>query len=126
VLAADWSKVLKAEQVEVLILNLHTDKFIIPECIKKMTNLKVLIITNYNGFHFAELENFEILGCLPRLRRIRLQQVSVPSLCKLTNLRKLYVYNCKTRPDFQYDTVSISELDPYIEELSVDYCTYLE
>ncbi|XP_045786283.1 probable disease resistance protein At5g66900 [Trifolium pratense] len=125
-LAPDWSNVVKAEKVEVLILNLHTDKFILPECIKKMTNLKVLIITNYNGFHFAELENFEILGCLPNLKRIRLQQVSVPSLCKLENLRKLSLYNCKTTLDFQSDAVSISELLPKLEELSVDYCKYLE
>ncbi|GAU49137.1 hypothetical protein TSUD_191390 [Trifolium subterraneum] len=124
--ATYWSNVVKAEKVEVLILNLHTDKFIVPECIKKMTNLKVLIITNYNGFHFAELENFEILSCLPNLRRIRLQQVSVPSLCMLKNLRKLSLYNCKTRLDFQSDTISISELLPNLEELSVDYCKYLK
>jgi hypothetical protein len=75
-------------------------------------------------FHFAELENFEILRCLPKLRRIRLQQVSVPSLCKLNNLRKLSLYNCKRRLDFQSDTVSISEVLPNLEELSVDYCKY--
>jgi hypothetical protein len=120
-LAPDLSN---AEKVEVLTLNLHADKFILLECIKKMTNLKVLIITNYNGFHFAELENFEILRCLPKLRRIRLQQVSVPSLCKLNNLQKLSLYNCKRRLDFQSDTVSISEVLPNLEELSVDYCKY--
>ncbi|KAK2421333.1 putative disease resistance protein [Trifolium repens] len=64
-------------------------------------------------FHFAELENFEILRCLPKLRRIRLQQVSVPSLCKLNNLQKLSLYNCKRRLDFQSDTVSISEIQLY-------------
>lgn len=118
----DWSNFVKVEQVEVLILNLHTDKFILPECIKKMTKLKVLIITNYKGFHCAKLENFEFLGCLPNLRKIRLHQVSVPSLCKLINLRKLSLYFCETRQAFQSDTVSISEVLPRLEEFCVDYC----
>jgi len=121
-LTSDWSKIVKVEQVEVLVLNLHTDKYTLPECIKKMTKLKVLIITNYNGFHCAELDNFEILGCLPSLRRIRLQQVSVPSLCKLNNLLKLSLYFCETRKAFQNNTVSISEVLPNLEELCVDYC----
>lgn len=115
----DWSNV---EQVEVLILNLLTDKYTLPECLKRMTKLKVLIITNYKGFQCAELDNFEILGCLPNLRRIRLQQVSVPSLCKLVNLRKLSLYFCETKQVFQSNTVSISDILPNLEELCVDYC----
>lgn len=118
----DWSNVVKVEQVEVLILNLHTDKFTLPECIKKMTKLKVLIITNYKGFHCAKLDNFEFLGCLPNLRKIRLHQVSVPSLCKLISLQKLSLYFCEMRQAFQSDTVSISEVLPNLEELCVDYC----
>lgn len=121
-LTADWSNIVKVEQIEVLILNLHTDKYTLPECIKDMTKLKVLIITNYNGFRFAELDNFEILGCLRNLRIIRLQQVSVPLLCTLKTLRKLSLYNCKTRHDFQPDTISVSEVLPNLEELCIDYC----
>ncbi|CAK8562367.1 unnamed protein product [Lathyrus sativus] len=115
----DWSNIVKVEQVEVLILNLHTDKYTLPDCIRKMTKLKVLIITNYNGFSFAELDNFEILSCLPNLRIIRLQQVSVPPLCTLNSLRKLSLYNCKTQHDFG---VSISKILPNLEELCIDYC----
>jgi len=121
-LTLDWSDVEKFEQVEVLILNLSTDKYTLPEWIKKMTKLKVLIITNYKGFQCAELDNFEILGCLPNLRRIRLHQVSVPSLCKLVNLRKLSLYFCETKQAFQSNTVSISDMLPNLEELCVDYC----
>ncbi|AET04042.2 disease resistance protein (CC-NBS-LRR class) family protein [Medicago truncatula] len=122
ILTSDWSNVEKIKQVEVLILNLHTEKYTLPECIKKMTKLKVLIITNYKGFHCAELDNFEILGCLPNLRRIRLHQVSVPSLCKLVNLRKLSLYFCETKQAFQSNTVSISDILPNLKELCVDYC----
>jgi len=121
-LTLDWSDVEKFEQVEVLILNLSTDKYTLPEWIKKMTKLKVLIITNYKGFQCAELDNFEILGCLPNLRRIRLHQVSVPSLCKLVNLRKLSLYFCETKQAFQSNTVSISDILPNLKELCVDYC----
>ncbi|XP_058766132.1 probable disease resistance protein At5g66900 isoform X2 [Vicia villosa] len=121
-LRPDWSNFVKVEQVEVLIMNLHTDKYIFPECIRKMTKLKVLLVTNYNGFRFAELGNFDILGCLPNLRIIRLQQVSVPPLCTLKSLRKLSLYNCKTRHDFQPDTISVSEILPNLEELCIDYC----
>ncbi|CAI8609221.1 unnamed protein product [Vicia faba] len=121
-LSSDWSNIVKVEQVEVLILNLHTDNYTLPECLKEMTKLKVLIITNYNGFRFAELDNFDILGCLPNLRIIRLQQVLVPSLCTLKSLRKLSLYNCKTRHDFQGDTISLSEVLPNLQELCVDYC----
>ena len=87
-----------------------------------MTKLRVLIVTNYNGFRFADLDNFEILGCLPSLRRIRLQQVSVPSLCKLNNLQKLSLYYCETRQAFQSNTISISEVLPNLQELCLDYC----
>jgi Leucine-rich repeat (LRR) protein len=121
-LTLDWSNFVKVEQVEVLILNIHTDKYTLPECIKKMTKLKVLIVTNYNGFRFADLDNFEILGCLPSLRRIRLQQVSVPSLCKLNNLQKLSLYYCKTRQAFQSNIILISEVLPNLQELCLDYC----
>lgn len=121
-LTPDWSNIVKAEVVEVLVLNLRTNKYALPEFIRKMSNLKVLIVTNYNGFHFAELNNFEILGCLPNLKRIRLQQVSVPSLCKLNNLQKLSLYMCETSRAFRSDTISTSDALPNLVELCVDYC----
>ncbi|CAI8609222.1 unnamed protein product [Vicia faba] len=49
-------------------------------------------------------------------------EVSVPSLCTLNRLRKLSLYNCKTRHDFQSETISVSKVLPNLEELCIDYC----
>ena len=59
-----------------------------------MSKLKVLIVTNYN-FHLTELTNFELLGTLSNLKRIRLERISVLSFVTLKSLKKLslYMYN---------------------------------
>lgn len=58
-------------EVEVLILNFQTKKYTLPEFVAEMANLKVLIVTNH-GFLPAELSNFQVLGLLKNLKRIRL------------------------------------------------------
>ncbi|KAK7331123.1 hypothetical protein VNO77_25337 [Canavalia gladiata] len=118
----DLSNVVEVEVVEVLILNLRTYEYSLPEFMSKMRKLKVLIVTGYNGFHFSELNNFEILSSLPSLRRIRLQQVSVPSFGILHNLRKLSLYMCNVGPAFKSDNITISNKLPNLVELSIDYC----
>ncbi|XLR06967.1 hypothetical protein S83_034905 [Arachis hypogaea] len=77
----DWYN-MNPDETEVLILNIHSNKYTFPDFIQKMRKLKVLIVTN-QGFHPCELNNFEVLGSLPCLKRISLEKVSVPSLCKL-------------------------------------------
>ncbi|CAL0313900.1 unnamed protein product [Lupinus luteus] len=117
----DWCSMLPAEVFEVLVLNLRTKEYTLPEFMEKMSKLKVLIITNYDDFSFSELYNFEILSSVSTLKRIRLQEVSVPLLGNLNNLRKLSLYMCDTRQLFQNDTIPISDALPNLEELSIDY-----
>ena len=63
----------------------------------KMDKLKVLMITNY-GYFPAELRNFQLLESLPNLKTIRLEKVSIPSLCKapvvLKSLKKISLFMC--------------------------------
>jgi len=118
--ALDWSQMQPA-QVEVLILNLHTKQYSLPEWITKMSKLKVLIITNYS-VHPSELTNFELLGSLQNLERIRLERISVPSFAKLKNLKKLSLYMCNTRLAFEKGSILISDAFPNLEELNIDYC----
>lgn len=86
-----------------------------------MRKLKVVILTNYS-FHPSQLHKFELLGSLSNLKRIRLQKVCVPSLCKLKNLRKLSLYMCNTSQAFGSDTCSIKEALPNLVDMNIDYC----
>lgn len=86
-----------------------------------MRKLKVLVATNY-GFHVSELNNFELLGALSDLKRIRLEKISVPCLCKLMNLQKLSLHMCTTRPAFESCPIDISDVLPNLVELNIDYC----
>ncbi|GAU49143.1 hypothetical protein TSUD_191450 [Trifolium subterraneum] len=117
---SDWSQIQLA-QVEVMILNLHTKQYLFPDSMEKMSMLKVLIITNY-GTHLSQLNNFELLDSLHNLKRIRLERIYVPSFGTLKNLKKLSLYMCTTRMDFEKGSVLISDAFPNLEELNIDYC----
>ncbi|RHN42218.1 putative leucine-rich repeat domain, L domain-containing protein [Medicago truncatula] len=118
--AFDWSQMQPA-QVEVLILNIHTKQYSLPEWIAKMSKLRVLIITNY-GFHPSKLNNIELLGSLQNLERIRLERISVPSFGTLKNLKKLSLYMCNTILAFEKGSILISDAFANLEELNIDYC----
>nr|AAN62760.1 disease resistance protein-like protein MsR1 [Medicago sativa] len=118
--ALDWSQ-MEPAQVEVLILNLHTKQYSLPEWIGKMSKLKVLIITNYT-VHPSELTNFELLSSLQNLEKIRLERISVPSFATVKNLKKLSLYMCNTRLAFEKGSILISDAFPNLEELNIDYC----
>lgn len=92
-----------------------------PEFTEKMSNLKVLIFTNY-GIHTSVLKNFGLLGSLSNLRRIRLEKVSVPCLGVLKNLRKLSLYMCDTSQAFESSIIPISDALPNLVYLNIDYC----
>ncbi|KAK7263088.1 hypothetical protein RJT34_30672 [Clitoria ternatea] len=117
---SDWCN-LQPGEAKVLILNIQSSKYTLPVFTHKMSELKVLIVTNY-GFDPSVLNKFELLGYLPNLKRIRLEKVSVPSLCKLKSLQKLSLYMCKTRPAFESSSILISDAFPNLEDLSIDYC----
>jgi len=113
--------IVKVEVVQVLVLNLRTKEYTLPEFIRKMNELKVLIITNYFDLN-CSLINFELVGSLSSLRRIRLERVSVTTFGKWYNLRRLSLYHCNTREAFESDSIPISEALPNLVELCIDYC----
>jgi Leucine-rich repeat (LRR) protein len=115
---------MQPDEAEVMILNIWSDKYSLPDFTDKMIKLKVLIITNY-GFHRSEVTKFELLGSLSNLKRIRLEKVSVPCLCRLENLRKLSLHMCNTKNAFESCSIQISDAMPNLVDLSIDYCNDL-
>jgi Leucine-rich repeat (LRR) protein len=93
-----------------------------------MDKLKVLIITNY-GFFPAELRDFQLLGSLPNLKRIRLEKISIPSLCKapvwLRSLKKISLFMCNIGQAFGSCTIQVSDALPNLMEINIDYCNDL-
>ncbi|XP_028779380.1 probable disease resistance protein At5g66900 [Neltuma alba] len=117
---AEWCNI-ESDETKVLILNLQSSNYAIPNFVKQMRKLKVLVVTNY-GFHISKLNKFELLGSLSALKRIRLEKITVPSLCKLMNLQKLSLHMCTTWPAFESCSMDISEALPNLVELNIDYC----
>ncbi|KAK4570814.1 hypothetical protein RGQ29_029606 [Quercus rubra] len=116
---------LPTPKVEVLVLNFQTKNYSLPEF---MDNLKVLIITNY-GFFPTELRNFQLLKSLPNLKTIRLEKVSILSLCKapvlLKSLKKISLFMCKIGQAFQNFTIQVSDALSNLMEINIDYCNDL-
>ncbi|CAI9302948.1 unnamed protein product [Lactuca saligna] len=88
-----------------------------------MKKLKVLIITNY-GYHFSDLQNFPSPQSLSCLTTIRLQHVSVSSICtpilELTNLRKLSLIMCRIGNGF--NEFMPNKLTSTLSEIDIDSC----
>ncbi|RVW57600.1 putative disease resistance protein [Vitis vinifera] len=128
--SSSWCS-MQLPEAEALILNFNQTekKYELPEFMKQMDELKVLVVTNY-GFCTAELTNFSILGSLLNLKRIRLEKVSIPTLCKtsieLKNLEKLSLVMChKIGQAFASSTIQIPEMLPNLREINIDYCNDL-
>ncbi|KAK7263084.1 hypothetical protein RJT34_30668 [Clitoria ternatea] len=117
---SDWAQI-QPSQAEVLIINLQTKQYSFPEFLGEMSKLKVLIVTNY-GFHPSKINNFEQLGSLSNLKRIRLERISVPSFVTLKNLKKLTLYFCDTKQAFEMGNMQISDALPNLVDLNFDYC----
>ncbi|XP_054783313.1 putative disease resistance protein At5g47280 [Prosopis cineraria] len=116
-----WCNI-QAAQAEVLILNLKTSEYTLPEFIKHMRNLKVLIVINYGFRRSTEFKNFELLRFLQSLRRIRLQHVSVPCLLESKNLHKLSLYKCEVKTAFENSSMEFSNAVPNLTELNIEFC----
>eukprot|EP00261_Vitis_vinifera_P021431 XP_010652665.1 PREDICTED: probable disease resistance protein At5g66900 isoform X2 [Vitis vinifera] len=128
--SSSWCS-MQLPEAEALILNFNQTekKYELPEFMKQMDELKVLVVTNY-GFCTAELTNFSVLGSLSNLKRIRLEKVSIPTLCKtsieLKNLEKLSLVMChKIGLAFASSTIQIPEMLPNLREINIDYCNDL-
>ena len=115
---------IQAPEVEVLVLNVRSKNHTLPEFIKKMEKLKVLIVENY-GFFPTELNNFLLLGYVTNLKRIRLERVSIPPFAftsvKLEILQKLTLYMCNISQAFSTSTILVSEALPNIMEINIEY-----
>ncbi|XP_059623789.1 probable disease resistance protein At5g66900 [Cornus florida] len=115
-------------EVEVAILNFRTTNYSLPKFIEKMDQLKVLIITN-NGFLPAELSNFELLGHLSHLKRIRLEHVSISFLSEsqlpFRNLRKISFDMCKIAETFRNCTIEFAFMFPNLIEIDIHCCSDL-
>ncbi|XP_075653174.1 putative disease resistance protein At5g66900 isoform X1 [Castanea sativa] len=122
-----WCNI-QAPKVEVLILNFQTKNYTLPEFVEKANELKALIVSNYGFFH-AEIKNFQLLWSLPNLKRIRLEKISIPSLCKtlvpLKSLRKISLFMCIIGTAFENCTIQGSYALPNLKEINIDYCNDL-
>lgn len=125
--ASNWSD-MHPPEVEVLVLNFQTRTFALPHFMKKMSNLKVLIVTNY-GLCQAELIDFHLIENMLNLKRIRFERVSIPlistSMLQLRNLRKISLVMCDVGKSFQNYWIRAVNIWPNLVEMNIDYCSDL-
>uniref|UniRef100_A0A7N0T9P6 RPW8 domain-containing protein n=1 Tax=Kalanchoe fedtschenkoi TaxID=63787 RepID=A0A7N0T9P6_KALFE len=123
-----WSD-LQLPNAEVLILNVRTKRYTLPNFMKMMNKLKVLIITNY-GFFPTEIDNLQILGSLSSLRRIRFERISFRGLdfndVHLCSLMKLSFVMCDIGQALENCSQHLSEMLPSLREVDISYCNDLE
>ncbi|KAA8531755.1 hypothetical protein F0562_006528 [Nyssa sinensis] len=123
-----WNN-MQLPEVEVVLLNFRARNYTLPEFMEKMDQLKVLIVINYD-FCPAELSNFPLICSLSSLKRIRLENISIPSLCnstlQLRNLRKISIVTCEIGSTFRNCTTQISHMLPNLVEIDIDCCNDLE
>jgi len=69
-----------------------------------------------------EMINFELLGSLNNLKRIRLERIFIPSFVILKNFIKLSLYMCdNTRQAFKNSNMIMSDAFPNLEDLNIEY-----
>ncbi|CAK7339410.1 unnamed protein product [Dovyalis caffra] len=121
--SSSWCS-MQAPEVEVLVLNCQTKNYTLPEFIAGMEKLKVLIFMNHGSLP-TEFSNFQLLASVPNLKRIRLEQVSIPSFAftstKLENIQKLSLFMCNIGQAFGTSTILVSEALPNLVEINIDY-----
>lgn len=118
---------MQGPEVKVVVLNIRTKKYILPDFLQKMDELKVLIVTNY-GFSPAELNNFRVLSALSKLKKIRLEHVSLPNslaTVRMSHLQKVSLVMCNVGQVFRNSTFKISDAFPNLLEMDIDYCNDL-
>ncbi|PRQ44990.1 putative powdery mildew resistance protein, RPW8 [Rosa chinensis] len=115
-------------EAEVLILNFDTNNYALPEFVEGMVELKVLVVTNYGSLP-VELRNFQLLSSLPKLKRIRLERISIASITnipiELKRVQKISLFMCGIGQAFSNCPIKISDAFPNLEEMNIDYCNDL-
>ncbi|PWA69754.1 NB-ARC domains-containing protein [Artemisia annua] len=116
---------MKVPEVEVLVLNLMSETYTLPDFLKEMQKMTVLNVTNY-GIYPTTFENLNVLGCLSNLTRIRLERVTVSSLIRSTlalqNIQKVSFIMCKVGNAFQELCSDSVNVWPKLAEIEMDYC----
>lgn len=112
-------------KAEVLILNFQAESYALPNFLKKMSkSLKVLIVTNHGLLH-AKVSKFGRLNYLSKLKRIRLEGISIPSTkksIKLKSLQKISLFMC----NIDEASSQILGAFPNLVEMNIDYCNNLK
>ncbi|KAL0718532.1 hypothetical protein Bca4012_067854 [Brassica carinata] len=114
--------------VEVLVLNLSSSTYALPNFITTMKKLKVVMIINH-GFELTKLTNLSCLSLLSNLRRIRFEKASItlhdiPKL-QLKCLEKLSLWLCHvndTPNELEDLEVDVTETLQSLHEIEIDYC----
>ncbi|KAJ0097588.1 hypothetical protein Patl1_28766 [Pistacia atlantica] len=98
--SSSWYDI-KAPLVEVVVLNIQTKKYTLPNFMEMMDKMKVLIVTN-NGFFLAELT------------------------IQMKNLLKISLVLCNVGEVFRNSTFHVSDAFPNLKEMDIDYCNDLD
>ncbi|KAK9948817.1 hypothetical protein M0R45_004379 [Rubus argutus] len=126
--STEWYN-MELPEAEILVLNFQTKNYALPQFVKRMVKLKVLVVTNY-GFIPSELTNFQLLCSSSYLKRIRLERISIPFIAKnsveLTSLQKISLFMCHIGQAFSSDgSIQLSHAWPNLVEVNIDYCNDL-
>lgn len=91
----EWPN-MQLPEAEVLVLHFQTSHYALPEFLQKMHKLKAVVV--HGPPTLGSLSNFELLGLLSNLKRIRLENIIIPSITvkpiQLKSLRKLSLISC--------------------------------
>ena len=116
---------LKAPKLEVLVLNVRSPIYALPQFILNLTQLKVLNITS-QGIYPSELHEFPLISSLFNLKRMRLEHVSlspsIQSIFKLKNLQKLSFIMCEFGNALDKFTLDGPPILPKLIDLEIDRC----
>jgi hypothetical protein len=110
---------------EVLLLNFCSSDYSLPPFISTMHKLKFLIISN-RGRSKVALNDIKLLDNLSKLKRIRLEYVSITSLTtsilQSKNLRKISLMMCEISKALATCPLQTPDILPNIADLELDYC----
>lgn len=118
----DWCN-LEFPKAEVLIINFTSSEYFLPPFIKRMPNLKALIVINHST-SYARLRNVSVFKNLTYLRSLWLEKVSIPKLSGIVmeSLSKLFIVLCKINNSLETKESKLADIFPNISELTLDRC----
>ncbi|KAM0067617.1 putative powdery mildew resistance protein, RPW8 [Helianthus debilis subsp. tardiflorus] len=115
---------LHAPKVEVLALNIRSKDYTLPEFIKRMGQLKVLIVTSYSDY-LSQLHNLSFIECLSNLRTIRFEHVALSTIqpiFAIKNLRKVSFFMCEIGDALMSCFTESPYIKSNITDLEFDMC----